>query len=701
MSGNADFLVEIGTEELPPKALWTLASAFGASLTKGFDAQGLAYKQANVFATPRRLAVMVTALSLGQAAKSVERRGPALTAAFDGNGMPTPAALGFAKSCGVAIEQLERSETEKGAWLIFRSVQGGRTAEELIPSLVQTALDTLPIPKRMRWGDTEHLFVRPVHWSVLLLGDRVVDATIFGTRSGRETRGHRFMRPKTLYLSSPSAYLPLLETEGRVLVDFAVRREAIRAQVSEAAVAAGGVALIDPALLDEVTGLVEWPVALQGQFDARFLAIPQAALVSTLQSHQKYFPVVDAGTGSLLPCFVTVANIESPHPKIVQAGNERVVRPRLEDAMFFFQRDMAAPLSHRLNDLGTVVYQKQLGTLLDKVQRVKALALGVAREMGADAATCQQVGRAVELCKCDLLTAMVNEFPDLQGVMGREYATRQGEADEVAWAIEEHYQPRFAGDILPRALVSQAVGVADRLDTLCGIFSVGLIPTGDKDPFGLRRSALGMLRILIEQQRDVDLRKMIDEALAPLGHIEAAAGTPRLRDVGSEVFAFVMERLRAYYADQGVPAEEFAAVAERQPTQPLDFDRRLKALSAFRKLPQAASLCAANKRISNILRQAPQPIAAAVDAAKLVDSAEKQLFDFITRLTADVAPLWPRREYEAALLRLAQLREPVDLFFDKVMVMVEDAALRANRLALLKQLNDLFLRVADLSKLPG
>lgn len=699
MSAQADFLVEIGTEELPPKALWSLASALAAGVAKGFDGLGLTYRQAIPYAAPRRLAVLVTDLATQQAAKNAERRGPAITAAFDDSGMPTPATVGFAKSCGVAVDQLERSETSKGAWLVFRSVQSGRSAAELIPTVVQTALDALPIPKRMRWGSTDHPFVRPVHWTVLLLGDQVVAAQILGTRAGRETPGHRFMCPRTLHLAKPSAYLPLLETEGRVLVDFAARREAISAQVSEAAVAAGGVALIDAALLDEVTALVEWPVALRGQFDARFLSIPQAALVSTLQSHQKYFPVLDPKTQRLLPCFVTVANIESPTPEVIRAGNERVVRARLEDAMFFFQRDNATPLSQRLNELGAVVYQKQLGTVLDKVQRVKSLALSVARDMGADAATCHRVARAAELCKCDLLTAMVNEFPDLQGVMGREYAARQGEGDEVAWAIDEHYMPRFAGDALPRTVVGQALGVADRVDTLCGIFSVGLVPTGDKDPFGLRRAALGLLRILIEQRRDVDLRKMIDEALALFGRVELAPGATRVSDVGSEVFTFVSERLRAYYLDQGILADEFAAVAARQPTQPYDFDRRLKALVAFRKLPQAASLSAANKRISNILRQAPASVASMVDVSQLHDAAEKQLYDVVSRLAKDVEPLWQRREYEPALLRLAQLREPIDVFFDKVMVMIDDVPLRDNRLALVKQVNDLFLRVADLSKL--
>lgn len=701
MSKNADFLVEIGTEELPPKALWSLASALAASIAKGFDSLGLAYRQTTAFAAPRRLAVLVTDLMVQQSAKSVERRGPAVTAAFDDNGMPTPATVGFAKSCGVAVGQLERSETSKGAWLVFRSVQDGRSAAELIPSVVQAALDALPIPKRMRWGDTDHPFVRPVHWTVLLLGDQVVDASILGTRSGRETRGHRFMCPRKLHLATPAAYLPLLETEGRVLVDFAARREAIRAQVSEAAVAAGGVALMNAALLDEVTALVEWPVALRGQFEARFLSIPPAALVSTLQNHQKYFPVIDPETQRLLPCFVTVANIESPTPELIRAGNERVVRARLEDAMFFFQRDTATPLSQRLSDLGTVVYQKQLGTVLDKVQRVKSLALSVAREMGADDATCDRVARAADLCKCDLLTAMVNEFPDLQGVIGREYAARQGEDEDVAWAIDEHYMPRFAGDALPRSIVGQALGIADRVDTLCGIFSVGLVPTGDKDPFGLRRAALGLLRILIEQRRDVDLRKLIDEALVPLRDVELTPGATRLGNVGDEVFAFVSDRLRAYYLDQGVLADEYAAVAARHPTQPYDFERRLKALAAFRKLPQAESLSGANKRISNILRQSPGPIAATVDVSRLCDEAEKQLFDMVTRLVADVEPMWRRCDYEPALLRLAQLREPVDMFFEKVMVKVDDVSLRNNRLALVKQVNDLFLRVADLSKLQG
>ncbi|MFA7095769.1 MAG: glycine--tRNA ligase subunit beta [Gammaproteobacteria bacterium] len=684
-----DFLVEIGTEELPPKALLRLAQAFANGVRDGLAKAGLGHGESKYFATPRRLAVLVEALSAAQPDRVLERRGPALAAAFDDNGCPTPAAKGFARSCGVEVEDLEKLETDKGAWLVFRANEPGRKTRELLPEIVERALAGLPIPKRMRWGSMRVEFVRPVHWVVMLFGDETIDAEILGIRAGRETRGHRFHHPESLYLAEPAVYAPMLATHGRVVADFEARREAIRAQVVETARGLGGTAVIDEALLDEVTALVEWPVALAGSFETRFLEVPAEALISTMQDNQKYFPVVDAA-GKLMPHFITVANIESRDMAQVRAGNERVVRPRFTDAAFFWNQDRKRPLASRLDELKSVVFQEKLGTLYDKVQRVAALARTIARETGHDVVLSE---RAALLSKCDLMTSMVGEFPALQGVMGRYYAAHDGEPAEVAQAIDEHYMPRFAGDRLPTTGAGQAVALADRLDTLVGIFAIGQAPTGEKDPFGLRRAALGALRIMIARQLDLDLELLLEEAAQrfPAGIVGA--------DTVAKVFEFMMERLRGYYAEEGVRPDVFEAVFARRPTRPLDFDRRVRAVTAFRELPAAASLAAANKRIRNILKQAEEAVSTDLDVTHLVDPAEKMLAERVAALAEEVGPLLDRHEYTEALARLATLREPVDTFFDRVMVMAEDAELRRNRLALLNGMSNLFLRVADLSRL--
>ena len=691
MSGVRDLLVEIGTEELPPRALRRLADSFADGVRAGLDDAGLTPARTRTFATPRRLAVLALGVPEAQPDRESTRRGPALSAAFDDDGNPTRAAQGFARSCGVDVEALERLETDKGTWLAHRVFERGRAAAELVPELVERALGRLPIPKRMRWGARSEEFVRPVHWVVLLFGDQALEATVLGVAAGRQTRGHRFHHPEPLYVAEPRGYAPLLETEGHVLADMDVRREAIRAQVAEAAQAVGGRAVIDEALLEEVTALVEWPVALHGSFDTRFLEVPAEALVSSMQDHQKYFPVVDEA-GALQPYFVTVANIESRDPEQVRAGNERVIRPRLADAAFFWEQDRQTSLAARARRLATVVFQDRLGTLLDKQERVAELAATVAEALGGDAGLAR---RAAGLAKCDLLTHMVGEFPELQGIMGRYYATHDGEPAEVATALEEQYWPRFAGDALPRTPTGRALAIADRLDTLVGIFAIGQPPTGDKDPFALRRAALGVLRTLLEGPQELDLRELLHRAAGAF-----PAGL-RAGDVVGEVFDFMMERLRGYYLEEGIPADVFEAVRSVGPTRPLDMERRLRACMAFRRLPEAESLAAANKRIRNILRKTDEAIPREVNAEALREPAEQALAGQLKALEARVAPLLEGGDYTGALRELASLRAPVDRFFDDVMVMAEEPALRRNRLALLRRLGDLFLQVADLSRLQG
>jgi len=693
VSDRADLVVELGTEELPPKALRMLSDAFVDGVGRGLVKAGLAYDTLKGFATPRRLGVQVRALAGSQADTVSERRGPAVTAAFDDDGNPTPAALGFARSCGVNVESLETMENTKGAWLVFRHQQPGASVHDLVPDVVGSALTGLPIPKRMRWGDIDEAFVRPVHWLVMLYGDSVIDAVMFGVRSGRQTHGHRFHHPGSLYIAEPVGYAPLLETQGHVMPDFTARREAVRAQVKEMAVGVGGKAVIDEALLDEVTGMVEWPVALCGDFDRRFLEVPPEALVSAMKRHQKYFHVVDA-QGRLLPHFITVSNIESRDPDVVRTGNERVIRPRLADAMFFWNQDRRRRLGERLEHLRAVVFQQRLGSLYQKAERVSELAGEIVSQLGGQRETGERAGW---LSKCDLMTDMVGEFPELQGVMGRYYALHDGEANEVAHALDEQYQPRFAGDSLPATMTGRALAIADKLDTLTGIFGIGQAPTGDKDPYGLRRAALGVLRIMIEHRLTLDLQPLL-AAVVNAYRVQGVKGFDGDR-TATQVFDFMMERLRAYYQDAGIRGDVFDAVSARRPTQPSDFDARVRAVEAFRRLPEAESLAAANKRIRNILRKAEEKIAESIDEALLSEPSERALARQMGELLETVEPLFETREYESALTRLAALRPQVDRYFDEVLVMCDDAPRRRNRLAHLSQLQDLFLRVADLSLL--
>ncbi len=686
-----DFLVEVGTEELPPKALHELELAFASGVRAGLAQAGLAHGDVQSFATPRRIAVWVKRLTSRQAEQNVKRRGPPVSASFDANGQPTRAALAFAESCGVPLDTLQRLDEGKGLFLFFIGTKPGTNTVELLPGIVKASLDALPIPKRMRWGAGQAEFVRPVHWLLMMYGKDVVPAAVLDVSSGNVTRGHRFMAPKEIRISSPASYARALRERGRVVADFVERREAIRAGVTAKAEELGGRAVMGDALLDEVTALVEWPVPLAARFEERFLELPREVLIATLQEHQRYFPIEKLG-GGLMAWFVTVSNIESRDPAQVRAGNERVVRPRLADAAFFWEQDRKQPLSSRREGLDKVTFQAKLGSVGDKTRRVRALAGEIASSTGKDRAIAE---RAAELCKCDLLTSIVGEFPELQGVMGAYYALADGEAPEVATAVREHYLPRSAGDSLPETDAGVAVGVADKLDTLAGIFAIGQKPTGARDPFGLRRAAIGIVRTLIEKPLDLDLRTLIDQAV----ELQPVQG----QRVADDIYEYVMERLRAYYLDmgKGFTTEMFDAVLATQPRSPLDFDARLRALSAFLELPEATSLTAANKRIANILRKSEGAGSEDVDVEALREPAEVRLFDAMRGLRAAVSTATARREYTAALGQLAQLRPAVDGFFDEVMVMAEDPKLRANRLSLLAGLRGLFGGVADLSRLPG
>lgn len=685
----ADFLVEIGTEELPPTALKTLMLAFAAGLEAALDESRLAHGGVTPYASPRRLAVKVEALAKRQDDLETEQKGPPVSVAFDDDGKPTRAALAFAKKCGVEVGALERTETEKGAWLAYRTVAPGSDAAELLPGLVARALDGLPVPRRMRWGAGGAEFVRPVHWVVMLHGAATVAGTVLGIAAGDTTRGHRFHAPQPLRVKSPSDYPRVLETKGRVVADFDARRRRIVDGVRAAAAAAGGVALGDDALYDEVTALTEWPVALAGSFDEAFLALPREVIVATLTGHQRYFPVAD-DAGRLLPRFVAVANIESRDPGKVQDGNERVIRPRLADAAFFWEADRRKSLEARREALGNVVYQRGLGTLLDKSGRVRDLAERIAAETGTDAAA---TARAAELAKCDLLTGMVGEFPELQGVMGRHYALADGEPDAVARAIGAQYRPRFAGDALPETAPGRVLAFADKLDTLGGVFALGQKPSGNRDPFGLRRTAAGLVRLAVEGGLDVDLKALIEAALA----LQPVTAAP---DTGDEVYDFIVERMRGMYLERGdVTAEMFEAVRSRRPASLIDIDARLNAVVAFVDHDAAESLAAANKRIANILRQADYAGGGEPDAALFDDGAEQALYGALDAASRDVRPWLEERRYAEVLARLAELRQPVDAFFDDVMVMVDDEAVKRNRLALLAGLRAHFLDVADISRL--
>lgn len=691
MSEPRDLLVEIGTEELPPKALRRLSRAFGDGLADALGELDLEFETHRVYATPRRLAVVVSALAARQPDRLNERKGPSIKAAFDAEGNPTRAAEGFARSCGVTVEELERIESDKGAWLVRRSHQAGAPSGELIPGAVRKALDALPVPKRMRWGSSDAEFVRPVHWAVLLFGEEIIDAGFLGVRADRYTRGHRFHHPDPISLNTPGDYLSVLRETGRVEPDYEAREARIREQAGTLATRLGGQALIDEELVEEIAALVEWPVALTGDFDARFLRVPHEVLITTMQGNQKYLPVVDP-EGRLMPHFIAVSNIDSREMERVRAGNERVIRPRFEDAEFFWNQDRKTPLAARRELLANVVFQEKLGSLLDKSARVEKLATHIAAALDLDTA---HAARAAQIGKCDLLTDMVVEFPSLQGTMGRYYAGHDGEPDEVAIALDDQYLPRKAGDALPETGAGRVLALADRLDTLVGIFAAGLRPTGLKDPFGLRRAALGVLRILIEAGLPLDLLDLLHRAANEFpAQLEAGKAA-------DEVFDYSLDRLRAYYLDRGIAPDVIDAVHARRPVHPMEFDSRVRAVEAFRQLPEAGSLTAANKRIRNILRQSGQESTGELDENLLEQGAEARLYQSLADIAREVDPLFDQGRYREALTMLATLREPIDAFFDEVMVMAEDRGLRNNRLVLLHRLSEQFLRAADLSRLQG
>ena len=684
-----NFLAEIGTEELPPKALKKLATAFAENVEAELNQAGLSFDKVEWFAAPRRLAVKVLGLATAQPSKEVEKRGPAVSAAFDAEGKPTKAAEGWAKGCGITVEQAERIATDKGEWLVHRAVIEGQPTKNLLVGIISQALAKLPIPKTMRWGDKTEQFVRPVHTVTLLLGDELIEGEILGVASGTTVRGHRFLGEREFQISHADQYPALLKEKGSVVADFNERKALILAKAQEKATALGGVADIEEDLLDEVTSLVEYPNVLAAKFEERFLAVPAEALVYTMKGDQKYFPIYDKD-GKLLPHFIFVSNINPEDPSKIIEGNEKVVRPRLTDAEFFFKTDLKQRLEDQLPRLETVLFQQQLGTLRDKTARIEQLAGEIAKQIGADETKAKRAGL---LSKCDLMTNMVFEFTDTQGVMGMHYARHDGEDEEVAVALNEQYMPRFAGDELPKSLVASSVALADKFDTLTGIFGIGQAPKGSADPFALRRAALGALRIIVEKNLPLDLSDLVATSAKLFGDKLTNS------NVVEEVVDFMLGRFRAWYQDEGIAVDVIQAVLARRPTRPADFDARVRAVSHFRSLDSAEALAAANKRVSNILAKVEGEISSEIDRTLLVEAEEKALAEQVITLQAELAPLFEKGEYQTALDRLAGLREVVDNFFDKVMVNAEDPKLRQNRQAILNNLRNLFLQVADISLL--
>ena len=683
-----NFLVEIGTEELPPKALKTLATSFADNVEAELNQAGLTFDKIEWFAAPRRLAVKVLNLATQQPSKEIEKRGPAVSAAFDAEGKPTKAAEGWARGCGITVDQAERIATDKGEWLVHRAKIEGQPTKNLLNGIVANALAKLPIPKPMRWADKTVQFIRPVHTVTMLLGDELIEGEILGVASARTIRGHRFLGEKEFEIQHADQYPQLLREKGSVVADFNERKAEILAKSQAKATALGGVADIEESLLEEVTSLVEYPNVLAAKFEERFLAVPAEALVYTMKGDQKYFPIYDKD-GKLLPHFIFVSNINPEDPTAIIEGNEKVVRPRLTDAEFFFKTDLKQKLVDRLPRLETVLFQQQLGTLKDKTDRIEQLAGEIAKQIGADEVKAKRAGL---LSKCDLMTNMVFEFTDTQGVMGMHYARHDGEDEEVAVALNEQYMPRFAGDELPKSLVASAVALADKFDTLTGIFGIGQAPKGSADPFALRRAALGALRIIVEKNLPLDLEDLVKKSAALFGDKLTN------KNVVADVVDFMLGRFRAWYQDEGIAVDVIQAVLARRPTRPADFDARVRAVSHFRTLDSAEALAAANKRVSNILAKADAAIGE-INLTACVEPAEKALAEAVLALRTEVQPLIAKGDYTAVLDKLANLRAPVDSFFDNVMVNAEDPALRQNRLAILNTLQGLFLQVADISVL--
>ncbi len=709
-------LFELGSEELPPKNLLKLGNALTDGIVAGLNEAELAFLSVKSYATPRRLAVFIENLQGAQADKTVQKRGPAVQAAFQADGTPSKAALAFAQSCGVEFDQLERLKTDKGEWLACTQTIAGQTTQHIIPDIIRKSIANLPIAKRMRWGSFATEFVRPVHWAILLYGEEIIETEILGLQTSNQTRGHRFHAPQAITIAKPENYAEILLSQGKVIADFEVRKNQIRADAEKAASAVNGIAHIEEDLLEEIAALNEFPVPITGHFDERFLALPAEVLITTMQENQKYFPVKNADD-SLRPYFITFSNIESTNPESIKHGNERVVTPRLSDAEFFWKQDRRYSLADFAPRLETIVFQEKLGTVAQKVQRLVKLAEYIAPKINADVELAE---RAAFLAKNDLMTEMVGEFGNLQGIMGRYYALADGENPIVAQAIEEHYLPKQAGGAIPSSDIGCVVALAEKIDTLAGIFSAGLIPTGDKDPYALRRAALGVLRILIEHDLNLNLLDLIDfaceqsrfaifnvekekeKAIGPSISIQidfrAEAENGRL-PTANLVTDFIFERLKGYCLDKGFTVDEFEAVLTVNPAEPLDFMQRLQAVKTFRQLPEAESLAAANKRILNILKKAHPPQSPFKGGGALIEPVEIELFELAQKSAADIQPLLEKRDYQATLNRLAELKQPVDAFFDGVMVNCEDLELRANRLALLNLLSQQFLTCADISKL--
>lgn len=682
-----DLLLEIGCEELPPKTLKRLSESLAENIANALNKKKINYESITNFATPRRLAVLIENLDEAQPDQIIERRGPSIKAAFDDDGKPTKAALGFAASCGVGVEQLSRLKTEKGEWLAFSQHVQGKKITEIIGEIVNNSIKLLPIAKRMRWGSSSVEFVRPVHWVVLIYGNDIVDAEILGLKAGNETIGHRFHALKKFKIPQPKDYVTILNQQGKVVVDIDERKQSIRREAISAAETVDGEAIITEGLLEEIAAINEWPVPILGAFDEKYLNLPMEVLVTTMQTNQKYFPVKDK-KNKLLPYFITFSNIESTRPESIKLGNERVIAPRLADAEFFWKQDRKEKLEEKIPLLKNIVFQQKLGTLADKTERVEFVATHIAIQLQANG---EFVKRAAQLAKADLLTEMVGEFASLQGIMGRYYALEDGEPEDVAWALEEQYYPKQAGSQIPMRETGKILAIAEKIDTLCGIFSVGLVPTGDKDPYALRRAAIGILRIIIEGKLSLDIVDLVDVALAQLSHEYDKLKTRQL------IVDFIYERLKGYCLDQGYKIDEFESVMAVRPSYPGDFMMRLQAVKAFKKVPEAESLAAANKRINNILKKSTDEIPDKIGG--LQQDEEKTLLAEALSTSKEIEPLLNNKEYTQALSSLARLKTSVDNFFDHVMVNTEDEALRKSRLALLKQISQQFLQISDISKL--
>ena len=681
-------LIELGTEELPPKILKKLALSFLEQIKIQLDSADLSYEGIKWFATPRRMAVLISALESQQADKIIEKRGPAINVAFDADGNASKAAMGWARSNGIEIEQAQRLKTDKGEWLLYRSTQTGKSVEEIIPEMVNTAVAKLAIAKPMRWGSARTQFIRPVHTLTLLYGAKIINGKTLGVSASNKVTGHRFHHHGLVTIEHADDYISALK-KAYVIADYDERRELISEQIKEVADSINGRALIDDELLDEVTGLVEWPVTLVGGFDQSFLDIPAEPLIYSMKDHQKYFPVVNK-EGKLINKFIFVTNIESKDPQQIVFGNEKVIRPRLADAEFFFNTDKKQTLESRLEKLESVLFQKQLGSVKEKSERIAKLSGFIANQLNENEADAYRAGL---LSKTDLLTDMVQEFPQVQGTMGKYYARNDGESEAIAQALEDQYRPRYAGDNLPDGQIGCALAIADKVDSLVGIFGINQAPKGDKDPFALRRAAIGLIRIIIEKDLNLDIEVLIHKS------IEAFSDKLSNENTAVNVIDFVMGRFRAYYLEKNINIDVIQAVLAKKPTAPLDFDKRIKAVNYFRGLAEAETLAAANKRVGNILAKFDGKLYETFNDALAQEDEEKLLAQVFSNIESSISPLLANQNYQAALTELVVLKAPIDNFFDNVMVMSDDEAVKINRLTLLNQIRDSFLAIADISVL--